>query len=100
MVPVCRVSKIFDRKLAASGPERLFIDMGRQQGRELGDKFTVYSQERIICHPVHGLKKIWKYDLIQVLHTTIFGLLLKNLWVTRYDTRCPGIHRGWIPYLT
>jgi hypothetical protein len=57
------VSKIFDIILATSGRKRLFIDIGRQQGRELGDKFTAYSQERIICHPVHDLKKeIWKYE--------------------------------------
>jgi len=52
MVPVGKVSKIFDSKLATTGPERLFIDIGRQQGLELGDKFTVYSQERFIYHPI------------------------------------------------
>ena len=57
MVPVGRVSKFFDRKLATTGPKRLFIDIGRQQGRELGDKFTANSQERIIYHPVHEFKK-------------------------------------------
>ena len=63
MVPVGKVLKFFDNKLAASGPERLFIDIGRQQGLEIGDKFTVYSQERIIHHPVYGLKReLWRYE--------------------------------------
>jgi hypothetical protein len=52
MVPVGKVLKISDNKLATTGPERLFIDIGRQQGLEIGDKFTVYSQERFIYHPV------------------------------------------------
>ena len=30
---------------------------------ELGDKFNVYSKERIIYHPVYGSKRqIWKYE--------------------------------------
>jgi hypothetical protein len=63
MVPVGKVLKFFDNKLAATGPERLFIDIGRRQGLELGDKFTVYSQERTIYHPVQGLKKdLWRYE--------------------------------------
>jgi hypothetical protein len=64
MVPVGKVLKFFDNKLVTTGPERLFIDIGRQQGLELGDKFTVYSQERIIYHPVHGLnkKELWRYE--------------------------------------
>jgi hypothetical protein len=57
MVPVGRVLKFFDNKLAATGPEKFFIDIGRQQGLEIGDKFTVYSQKRIIYHPVYGLKR-------------------------------------------
>ena len=62
MVPVGKVSKVFNDKLATTGPEKLFIDIGRQQGLELGDKFTVYSQEQIIYHPVYGLdkKEIWR----------------------------------------
>ena len=64
MVPVGKVSKVFNDKLATTGPEKLFIDIGRQQGLELGDKFTVYSQEQIIYHPVYGLdkKEIWRYE--------------------------------------
>ncbi|MBT5470950.1 MAG: hypothetical protein HOK41_10140 [Nitrospina sp.] len=54
MVPVGKVSKVFDNKLATTGPERVFIDIGRRQGLELGDKFTAYSQERFIYHPVFG----------------------------------------------
>ncbi len=62
MVSVGKVLKFFDNKLAATGPEKLFIDIGRRQGLEVGDKFTVYSQERTIHHPVYGLKReLWKY---------------------------------------
>jgi hypothetical protein len=57
MVPVGKVLKFFDNKLAATGPEKISIDIGRKQGLELGDKFTVYSQERIIYHPIYGLKR-------------------------------------------
>ncbi len=64
MVPAGKVLKVFDSKLATTGPERLFIDIGRQQKLKLGDKFTVYSQERIIYHPVYGLnkKELWRYE--------------------------------------
>ena len=63
MVPVGKVLKLFDNKLATTGPEKLFIDIGRRQGLKLGDKFTVYSEERIIHHPVYGLKKdLRKYE--------------------------------------
>ena len=57
MVPVGRVLKFFDNKLAATGPEKFFIDIGRQQGLEIGDKFTVYSKEKVIYHPVYGSKR-------------------------------------------
>jgi hypothetical protein len=60
MVPVSKVLKLFDNKLATTGPEKLFIDIGRRQGLKLGDKFTVYSEDRIIHHPIYGLKKdLW-----------------------------------------
>ena len=86
MVPVGKVLKLFDNKLAASGPEKLFIAIGKQQGLELGDKFTVYSQERIIYHPVfNSNKKTYgsTSDPVLVSHTMSFGLLLANLWVPR-----------------
>jgi hypothetical protein len=57
IVPVGKVLKLFDNKLATTGPEKLFIDIGRRQGLELGDKFTVFSEERIINHPIYGLKR-------------------------------------------
>ncbi|MEK9628519.1 MAG: hypothetical protein VW455_05820 [Nitrospinota bacterium] len=56
MVPVGKVAKLFDNKLGTSGPEKVFIDLGRRQGVETGDKFTVYSKERFIHHPVLGIK--------------------------------------------
>ena len=63
MVPVGKVLKLFDNKLATTGPEKLFIDIGRRQGLESGDKFTVYSEERIIHHPIYGLKRdLWKNE--------------------------------------
>lgn len=52
IVPVGKVLKLFEKKLATTGPEKFSIDIGRRQGLELGDKFTVYSQERFIYHPV------------------------------------------------
>jgi hypothetical protein len=63
MVPVGKVLKLFDNKLATTGPEKLVIDIGRRQGLELGDKFTVYSEKRIIHHPIYGLKRdLWKNE--------------------------------------
>jgi hypothetical protein len=63
MVSVGKVLKLFDNKLATTGPEKLFIDIGRRQGLELGDKFTVYSEDRIIHHPIYGLKSdLWKNE--------------------------------------
>ncbi len=64
MVSVGKVLKLFDNKLAATGPEKLFIDIGRQQGLEVGDKFTVFSKERTIHHPVFSSNKrdLWKYE--------------------------------------
>lgn len=57
MNPVGKIVKIIGNKLEAARPERVFIDLGRRQGLELGDKFTVYSQERFVNHPVIGLKR-------------------------------------------
>jgi hypothetical protein len=63
MVPVGKVLKLFDNKLATTGPEKLFIDIGKRQGLKLSDKFTVYSEERIINHPIYGLKRdLWKNE--------------------------------------
>ena len=56
-MPVGKVLKLFDNKLAATGPEKIAIDIGRKQGLELGDKFTVYSKERVIYHPVQGSQR-------------------------------------------
>ncbi|MZH05750.1 MAG: hypothetical protein F3743_10185 [Nitrospinae bacterium] len=52
ITPVGKVAKIFDNKLGTSGPEKVFINLGRRQGLELGDKFIAYSQEKFINHPV------------------------------------------------
>jgi hypothetical protein len=63
MVSVGKVLKVFDNKLATTGPEKFFIDIGRQQGLEIGDKFTVYSKERIIYHPVYGSnRELLRYE--------------------------------------
>jgi len=60
MQPVGKVLKIMDNKPATTGPESVFINIGRRQGVELGDKFTVYSPERFVSHPVIGLKReLW-----------------------------------------
>jgi hypothetical protein len=76
MVPVGKVLKLFDNKLATTGPEKLFIDIGRRQGLKLGDKFTVYSEERIIHHPVYGLKG----DLLKNVRPSRTGFSHNELW--------------------
>ncbi len=91
MVPVGKVAKIFDNKLATSGPDRIFIDIGRRQGLELGDKFTVYSQERFINHPVIGIKRsLWDS------HKRKPGYAARRLWVPKgkplgYQIRIRGV---------
>ncbi|MBC8284776.1 MAG: hypothetical protein H8E32_13250 [Nitrospinae bacterium] len=75
MTPVGKVSKVFDNKLATTGPERIFIDIGRQQGLEVGDKFTVYSEGRLIYHPVIGHKNEFRFT--QPRRT---GFAAKKIW--------------------
>ena len=61
--PVGKVAKIFDNKLATSGPEKVFIDLGRKRGLEVGGKFIVYSQEKFINHPILGQKtNFWSFQ--------------------------------------
>lgn len=67
MVPIGTVLKIVnDQRLATTGPELVFVDIGRRQGLEVGDKFTAYSAERFIYHPVlspnHKKEEIEKYQ--------------------------------------
>lgn len=50
--PVGTIVKLFDQKLGASGPEEVYVDIGKRQGIEKGDRFTVYSSDRYIYHPV------------------------------------------------
>ena len=51
-VPVGTIIKLFEQKLGASGPDEVFVDIGKRQGIEKGDRFTVYSLDRFIYHPV------------------------------------------------
>ena len=52
LVPVGKVTNLFDDKLGTTGPDEIFVDIGKRQGIEKGDRFTVYSQDRYIYHPV------------------------------------------------
>ena len=52
IVPVGKVTKLFEDKLGTSGPDEIFVDIGKRQGIEKGDRFTVYALDRYIYHPV------------------------------------------------
>jgi hypothetical protein len=52
IVPVGKVTKLFEDKLGTSGPDEIFVDIGKRQGIEKGDQFTVYTLDRYIYHPV------------------------------------------------
>jgi hypothetical protein len=52
LVPVGKVTKLFDAKMGTTGPDEIFVDIGKRQGIEKGDRFTVYSLDRYIFHPV------------------------------------------------
>ena len=64
LVPVGTVAKLFEQKLGTSGPDEIFVDIGKDQGIEKGDRFTVYSLDRFIYHPVlpgQGQEKLEEY---------------------------------------
>ena len=64
LAPVGTVIKLFEQKLGTSGPDEFFVDIGRRQGIEKGDRFTVYSLDRFIYHPVlpgRGEEKLEEY---------------------------------------
>ena len=46
------IVKLFDQKLGTSGPDEVSVDIGKYQGVKKGDRFTVYSKDRYIYHPV------------------------------------------------
>ncbi len=52
LVPVGTITKLLEDKLGSTGPDEIFVDIGRRQGIEKGDRFTVYKQDRYIYHPV------------------------------------------------
>jgi hypothetical protein len=65
LVPVGTVAKLFEQKLGTTGPDEVFVDIGKDQGIEKGDRFTVYSLDRFIYHPVlpgRGEEKLKEYE--------------------------------------
>ncbi len=52
IVSVGKVTKLFEDKQGTTGPDEIFVDIGKRQGIEKGDRFTVYSLDRYIYHPV------------------------------------------------
>jgi hypothetical protein len=65
LVPVGAIAKLFEQKLGTTGPDEVFVDMGKGQGIEKGDQFTVYSLDRYIYHPIlsaQGGRKLGEYE--------------------------------------
>jgi hypothetical protein len=72
--------KKIENKLVIIEPKKLFINIGRQQGLELGDKFTIHSQVRFIYHSILLLlliKKLEDIDLV-ALYTQRY-----TMWITK-----------------
>ncbi len=76
--PVGTIVKLYDQKLGTSGPELLYVDIGKRQGIEKGDRFTVYSQDRYIYHPVFKGNGYFGGDENYTRRT---GFVTKNLFV-------------------
>lgn len=65
MRSVGTITKLFEQKLGTTGPDEVYVDIGKRQGIEKGDRFTVYSLDRYIYHPVlpgHKLDKLEEYE--------------------------------------
>ncbi|MBC8286239.1 MAG: hypothetical protein H8E42_02060 [Nitrospinae bacterium] len=52
LVPVGTIIQLSEQRLTTSGPDEIFVDIGKRQGIKKGDRFTVYSLDRYIYHPV------------------------------------------------
>ena len=52
LVPVGTITNLFEDKLGTTGPDEIVVDIGKRQGIEKGDQFTVYTLDRYIYHPV------------------------------------------------
>lgn len=52
LVPVGTITQLSEQRLATSGPDEIYVDIGKRQGIKKGDRFTVYSLDRYIYHPV------------------------------------------------
>lgn len=51
-VPTGTVIKLFEQKLGSTGPDEVFVDLGKRDRVKKGDRFTVYTLDRYIYHPV------------------------------------------------
>ena len=52
LIPVGKITKLFEEKMGTTGPDEIVVDIGKRKGVEKGDQFTVYIQDRYIYHPV------------------------------------------------
>ncbi|MBT3366477.1 MAG: hypothetical protein HN472_00550 [Nitrospina sp.] len=68
--PVGKVAKLFEQKLGSSGPDEVYVDIGKRQGIEKGDRFTVYTLDRYIYHPVLPGRK---YERLEEFTQAEFG---------------------------
>jgi len=62
--PVGTITKLFESKLGATEADEVYLDIGKRQGVEKGDRFTVYTLDRYIYHPVlkgEGFEKLEEY---------------------------------------
>ncbi|MZH46389.1 MAG: hypothetical protein F3739_05080 [Nitrospinae bacterium] len=52
IAPVGSIVQLYDNKMGSTGPDLIYVDIGKRQGIEKGDRFTIYMLDRYIYHPV------------------------------------------------